>query len=482
MLLGREMTNQEMPDNQTKEQNVEFVEKSLYEKHRKVYARAISGKFNNLRWLLVFLTQAIFYIGPWIQWGGRQALLLDLVERKFYIFGLVLWPQDVIYLSVILLLSAFALFLFTAVAGRLFCGYACPQTVYTEIFMWIENKIEGDRNARIKLDQAPMSAAKLRIKATKFFLWGIVSFWTGVTFVGYFMPMHELIGDLVNLTISGWSAFWVFFYGAFCFLQAGFMREQVCKYMCPYARFQSVMFDPDTLIVTYEEARGEPRGPRRKSDDLKAKGLGDCVDCKVCVQVCPTGIDIRNGLQYECIGCGLCIDACNEIMAKMDYAPGLIRYDTENSVNKHYTSKEMLRHVMRPRIMLYTGILLVISAIFVYSLSTRIPLRVDVLRDRGVMTREVGDGLTENVYLLHIMNMQDSVRTFSVKPEGMDKIRLDGADTFKVEPLGNLTQPINVRVPSDVGNPGANQIRFIIEDVENPSIKLDEKSTFIQPK
>ncbi len=476
------MTNQEMPDKQPKEQSVEFVEKSLYEKHRKVYARATSGKFNNLRWLLVFITQAIFYIGPWIQWGGRQALLLDLVERKFYIFGLVLWPQDVIYLSVILLLSAFALFLFTAVAGRLFCGYACPQTVYTEIFMWIENKIEGDRNARIKLDQAPMSATKLRIKATKFFLWGIVSFWTGVTFVGYFMPMHALIGDLVNLTISGWSAFWVFFYAAFCFLQAGFMREQVCKYMCPYARFQSVMFDPDTLIVTYEEARGEPRGPRRKTDDLKEKGLGDCVDCKVCVQVCPTGIDIRNGLQYECIGCGLCIDACNEIMAKMDYQPGLIRYDTENSVNKHYTSKEMLRHVMRPRIMLYTGILLVISAIFVYSLSTRIPLRVDVLRDRGVMTREVGDGLTENVYLLHIMNMQDSVRTFSVKPEGMDNIRLDGADTFKVEALGNLTQPINVRVPSDVGNPGANQIRFIIEDVENPSIKLDEKSTFIQPK
>ena len=476
------MTNQEMPDKQTNEQNVEFVEKSLYEKHRKVYARETSGKFNKLRWLLVFLTQAIFYIGPWLQWGGRQALLLDLVERKFYIFGLVLWPQDVIYLSVILLLSAFALFLFTAVAGRLFCGYACPQTVYTEIFMWIENKIEGDRNTRIKLDQAPMSATKLRIKATKFFLWGIVSFWTGVTFVGYFMPMHVLIGDLVNLTISGWSAFWVFFYAAFCFLQAGFMREQVCKYMCPYARFQSVMFDPDTLIVTYEEARGEPRGPRRKSDDLQAKGLGDCVDCKVCVQVCPTGIDIRNGLQYECIGCGLCIDACNEIMAKMDYQPGLIRYDTENSINKHYTSKEMLRHIMRPRIMLYMGILLVITAIFAYSLSTRIPLRVDVLRDRGVMTREVGDGQTENVYILHIMNMQDEARTFTVKPEGLDNIRLDGADTFKVEPLGNLTQPINVRVPADVGNPGANQIRFIIEDTQNSSIKLDEKTTFIQPK
>ena len=471
-----------MTERTEKEVSQDQVDISLYAKHKKVYARAIAGKFNTLRWFFVFLTQVIFYLGPWLQWNGRQALLLNLDERKFYIFDLILWPQDVIYLSVILLLSAFALFLFTAVAGRLFCGYACPQTVYTEIFMWIENKIEGDRNARIKLDQSPMSAKKFRIKSTKFFLWGILSFWTGVTFVGYFMPMHELIGDLLNLTISGWSAFWVFFYSAFCFLQAGFMREQVCKYMCPYARFQGVMFDPDTLIVTYEEARGEPRGPRRKSDDLSEKGLGDCVDCKVCVQVCPTGIDIRKGLQYECIGCGLCIDACNEIMAKMDYQPGLIRYDTENSINKHYTSKEMLRHVMRPRIMLYTGILLVITAIFVYSLSTRIPLRVDVLRDRGVMTREVGDGLTENVYILHIMNMQDSVRTYSVKAEGLPGIRVDGQDSFKVEPLGNLTQPINVRAPADVGAPGANQIRFLIVDSENASIHLDEKSTFIQPK
>ncbi|MGV0953613.1 MAG: cytochrome c oxidase accessory protein CcoG [Fluviibacter sp.] len=475
------MTTPETKSKAVPEAKIEIVEKSLYEKHRKVYARATSGKFNSLRWIFVLLTQVIFYVTPWLQWNNRQALLFDLAERKFYIFGLILWPQDVIYLSVILLLSAFGLFLFTAVAGRLFCGYACPQTVYTEIFMWIENKIEGDRNARIKLDKSSMSARKLRLKATKFFLWGVLSFWTGVTFVGYFMPIHDLMGDLITLTISGWSAFWVFFYGAFCFLQAGFMREQVCKYMCPYARFQGVMFDPDTLIVTYDEARGEPRGARRKTDDSQTKGLGDCVDCKVCVQVCPTGIDIRNGLQYECIGCGLCIDACNDIMAKMDYPPGLIRYATENSVGKHYTSKEMLRHVMRPRIMLYTGILLLIAAAFVYSLSTRIPLRVDVLRDRGVMSREVGDGLTENVYLLHVMNMQDTARTFKVTPEGMAGIRLDGTDTFKVEALGNMTQPINVRVASDIGHPGANQIRFVIVDTQNPDIQRDEKSTFIQP-
>ncbi len=475
------MTTPETKSKAVPEAKIEIVEKSLYEKHRKVYARATSGKFNSLRWIFVLLTQVIFYVTPWLQWNNRQALLFDLAERKFYIFGLILWPQDVIYLSVILLLSAFGLFLFTAVAGRLFCGYACPQTVYTEIFMWIENKIEGDRNARIKLDKSSMSARKLRLKATKFFLWGVLSFWTGVTFVGYFMPIHDLMGDLITLTISGWSAFWVFFYGAFCFLQAGFMREQVCKYMCPYARFQGVMFDPDTLIVTYDEARGEPRGARRKTDDSQTKGLGDCVDCKVCVQVCPTGIDIRNGLQYECIGCGLCIDACNDIMAKMDYPPGLIRYATENSVGKHYTSKEMLRHVMRPRIMLYTGILLLIAAAFVYSLSTRIPLRVDVLRDRGVMSREVGDGLTENVYLLHVMNMQDTARTFKVTPEGMAGIRLDGTDTFKVEALGNMTQPINVRVASDIGHPGANQIRFVIVDTQSPDIQRDEKSTFIQP-
>ena len=287
------------PEQQSQpEAKVEVVEQELYAKHKKVYARETPGKFNNLRWALVFLTQIIFYFGPWLQWNGRQALLFDLAERKFYLFGLVLWPQDVIYLSVLLLLSAFGLFLFTAVAGRLFCGYACPQTVYTEIFMWIENRIEGDRNARIKLDQSPMTATKFRIKSSKFMLWGILSLWTGITFVGYFMPMRDLMHDLLTLTISGWSAFWVFFYSAFCFLQAGFMREQVCKYMCPYARFQGVMFDPDTLIVTYDEGRGEPRGPRRKTDDLKAKGLGECVDCKVCVQVCPTGIDIRKGLQY----------------------------------------------------------------------------------------------------------------------------------------------------------------------------------------
>ncbi len=470
------------PEQQSQpEAKVEVVEQELYAKHKKVYARETPGKFNNLRWALVFLTQIIFYFGPWLQWNGRQALLFDLAERKFYLFGLVLWPQDVIYLSVLLLLSAFGLFLFTAVAGRLFCGYACPQTVYTEIFMWIENRIEGDRNARIKLDQSPMTATKFRIKSSKFMLWGILSLWTGITFVGYFMPMRDLMHDLLTLTISGWSAFWVFFYSAFCFLQAGFMREQVCKYMCPYARFQGVMFDPDTLIVTYDEGRGEPRGPRRKTDDLKAKGLGECVDCKVCVQVCPTGIDIRKGLQYECIGCGLCIDACNEIMAKMDYPPGLIRYATENSVAKHYTGNEMLRHVFRPRIMLYTGILLVILAAFIYSLGTRIPLRVDVLRDRGVMSREVADGLTENVYLLHVMNMQDTVRTFTVTPEGMPGIRMDGQSSFEVQPLENLTQPINVRVPAGEGKPGANPITFVIVDTQNPDVRRDEKSTFIQP-
>jgi cytochrome c oxidase accessory protein FixG len=468
---------------QTPKQSTEadFVEQSLYAKHKKVYARETAGKFNTLRWYFVLLTQVIFYVSPWLQWNGRQALLFDLAERKFYLFGLVLWPQDVIYLSVILLLSAFGLFLFTAVAGRLFCGYACPQTVYTEMFMWIENKLEGDRNARIKLDQAPMSGRKFRIKTSKFLLWGVLSLWTGITFVGYFMPMRDLMHDLVTLTISGWSAFWVFFYSAFCFLQAGFMREQVCKYMCPYARFQGVMFDPDTLIVTYDAARGEARGPRRKTDDVKAKGLGDCVDCKVCVQVCPTGIDIRNGLQYECIGCGLCIDACNDIMQKMDYPPGLIRYATENSVSKQYTSQQMMKHIMRPRIMLYTGILLVITAIFVYSLSTRIPMRVDVLRDRGVMTREVGDGLTENVYLLHIMNMQDTDRSFTVKAEGLEGIRMDGQDTFTVQALQNMTQPINVRVPAGEGKPGANPINFVIVDTLNPDIRRDEKSTFIQP-
>ena len=275
----------------------EAIEISLFEEAKKIYPRSTSGVFAYWRIALVIITQLVFYGGPWLQWNGRQAILFDVLNRKFYIFGLVLWPQDFVLLAALLMLCAFGLFWWTAIAGRLWCGYACPQTVYTEIFLWIEEWIEGDRPKRIKLDEAPFSLNKLRIKASKHAAWILLSFWTGFTFVGFFTPIHLLWSEMLAFSMGPWESFWVVFYGFATYGNAGFMREQVCKYMCPYARFQSAMFDHDTLIISYDAERGDPRGSRRKNADYKQQGLGDCVNCGICVQVCPTGIDIRDGLQ-----------------------------------------------------------------------------------------------------------------------------------------------------------------------------------------
>jgi len=328
-------------------------EVGLYEASKKIYPRTVRGVFARWRWAMVFLTQLVFYGMPWVEWGGRQVVLFDLAARRFFIFGLVLYPQDLIYLSGLLVISALSLFLFTAVAGRLWCGYACPQTVYTEIFMWVEHRIEGNRTARMRLDAEPMSLEKLVKKWAKHIIWIGIALWTGFTFVGYFTPIRELGMAFLQTQMGSWEVFWVFFYGLATYGNAGFMREQVCKYMCPYARFQSAMFDRDTLIVTYDPARGEPRAPRRKGPDPRTLALGDCIDCGLCVQVCPTGIDIREGLQYECIGCGLCVDACDTVMTKMGYAPRLIRYDTHNGMEGRWSRRQLLRRVLRPRVLVY---------------------------------------------------------------------------------------------------------------------------------
>ena len=400
---------------------IEVVEESLYEIRQKIYARSVSGTFARWRIYFIFLTQILFYGLPWINWNGRQAVLFDLIQRKFYIFGLVLWPQDVIYLTLLLILSALALFLFTAVAGRLFCGYACPQTVYTEIFMWIERQVEGDRFARIRLDgeEWPWSFHKWRIKALKHGLWLIVAGWTGFTFIGYFTPIHELSGAILTLSLGPWQTFWLFFYSFATWGNAGFMREQVCKYMCPYARFQSVMVDKDTFVVTYDKLRGEPKGSRHKTTDVVAEGLGDCVDCSICVQVCPTGIDIRDGLQYMCIGCGACIDACDLVMDKMHYPKGLIRYTTERAMLDHETNQSAMRHILRPRVIFYALFITALSAAFLFSLFTRNPLRVDVMRDRGALAREVDGERIENIYRMQIMNSSEQPMAIKLKVEGL---------------------------------------------------------------
>ena len=454
---------------------------SLFEAHKKIYPRSVSGVFARWRWGFVFLTQLIFYGLPWLEWGQRQAVLFDLTARRFYIFGLVLYPQDFIYLTGILVISALSLFLFTAVAGRLWCGYACPQTVYTEIFLWIERKIEGDRSAHMRRDAEPWSVQKGARKAAKQLAWVSVALWTGFTFVGYFTAIRGLGAQLLGGQLAPWEFFWVFFYSFATYGNAGYMREQVCKYMCPYARFQSAMFDHDTLIVTYDEKRGEPRGARSRKVDPATKGLGACVDCDLCVAVCPTGIDIRKGLQYECIGCGACADVCDTVMDKMGYAPGLVKYSTQNAVKQNWTRQQIVAHVFRPRVLIYTAILTSIVVAMITSLTLRIPFKVDVVRDRGAMARMVEDGLVENVYRLQVMNATEAHQRFKLSVSGWPGLSLASEQDVEVDAAQSRWVAVRVRSPQDDARAGSQPIAFGIESVSGLG-KLSEKSVFLTPR
>jgi cytochrome c oxidase accessory protein FixG len=454
---------------------------SLYASHEKIYPRSVSGYFSNWRWGMVFLTQLAFYGIPWLEWGQRQAVLFDLGARRFYIFGLVLYPQDFIYLAGLLVISALSLFLFTAVAGRLWCGYACPQTVYTEIFLWIEKKVEGDRSARLRRDAQPWSIQRLWRKSAKHFLWLAVALWTGFTFVGYFTPIKELGLEFIQMSMSSWEVFWTFFYGFATYGNAGFMREQVCKHMCPYARFQSAMFDKDTLIVTYDEERGEPRGTRSRKADPLALNLGACVDCTLCVQVCPTGIDIRKGLQYECIACGACADVCDTVMDKMGYEKGLIKYTTQNALSQHWTKSQTLRHVLRPRVLVYTAILAVIVIAMLVSLALRTPFKVDVVRDRGVMARIVAGGKIENVYRLQVMNATETMQRYKITASGLPGLLVASENIVTIGSTESRWVAVRVQAPFDVAAPGSHAMQFEIEALDSTG-HLQEKSVFLIPR
>ena len=454
----------------------------MYAAREEIYPREIQGRYASLRWLFVWLTQALFYGLPWLQWNGRQAVLFDLGARKFYIFGIVLWPQDFIYLAALLIISAYSLFLFTAIFGRVWCGFTCPQTVYTEIFMWIERKIEGNRSARMRLDRQPMSLNKFSRKTAKHLAWGAVALWTGFTFVGYFTPIHVLGDEIAAMALGPWELFWVLFYGFATYGNAGWMREQVCKYMCPYARFQSSMFDKDSLIITYDKERGEPRGARSKSDVDGAKALGDCIDCSMCVQVCPTGIDIRNGLQYECIGCAACVDACNSVMDKIGAPRGLVRYWTDHAAAHRWSSAEILRHAFRPRVLIYSAVLLVIVAVFFGTLFARTPLKMDVIRDRGSMGREVENGMIENVYRLQVMNTEETAHRYKISVSGIDTIKLQGKDEVELGATESRGVPVNVRVDEGHGNKGSNKIWFTITAIDEPGVEVKEKAVFFIPR
>ncbi len=456
--------------------------KPVTDPNAKVYPRSTSGLFQKWRVFFVWLTQAIFYGLCWLPWNGRQAVLFDLDLRRFYIFDLVLWPQDTIYLAILLLLSALALFLFTAVAGRLWCGYTCPQTVYTEIFLWVEKWVEGDRPQRIKLDAAPASPQKLAKKTLKHTIWLAISLWTGLTFVGYFTPIRDLLTSLAQATIGPWEIFWVLFYSLATYGMAGFLRDHMCKYICPYAQFQFVMFDRDTLIIAYDAERGEPRGTRsKKVSDPRAAGIGDCIDCTLCVQVCPTGIDIRDGLQLECIGCAACIDVCDQVMDKMNYPRGLIRYSTENAVERHYDRPEIVRRAFRPRTLVYLTAFLLLSGATTWSLYTKAPLKIGIQKDRTILYRESDDGAIENTYQMHLTNASEQLRTYRIEVSGIPGIRVAGQNTASVPAAAMENLSLAVKVdPGTVGS-GSHAIIFAITDEENPATRIDQKASFWMP-
>ena len=412
----------------------------LYVAQEKIYPREVTGRFARLRVLSVWGLLGIYYLLPWFNWNDRQAVLFDLPARKFFIFGLVFWPQDFIFLALLLIIAALALFFFTAIGGRLWCGYACPQTVWTETFLWMERYAEGDRTARQRLDRGPWDANKLARKSAKQFMWVSFALWTGFTFVGFFSPIRTLGQGVMTLSLGPWETFWILFYAFATYGNAGYLREQVCKYMCPYARFQSAMFDKDTLIITYDGERGEPRGARKRNTNPREQGLGDCIDCTWCVQVCPTGIDIRQGLQIECIACAACIDACDDVMDKMGSPRGLIRYTTEHALHHEPT------RLLRPRVLIYGGLLGALVIGFVVAIALRSPVSLDVLRDRNTLYRLTDDGNVDNVYTLRILNKSESEQRFRIEAHGASALMLIPADReYRVASGDVYSLPLRVR-------------------------------------
>jgi len=457
----------------TSDNGIRYV--NLYESEGKVYTRRISGFYQKLRRYTGLPLIAGFALMPWLSIEGRPAMLFDLGERKFHILWITFWPHDAFYLAWLLMIAAFALFTVTVLVGRVWCGFTCPQTVWTQMFIWAEHFFQGDRNKRIKLDAQPWNAEKILRKGATQGFWILLALISALTFVGYFFPIRQLIYDLATFQSSIGPVFWVLFFTGATYTNAGFMREQVCKYMCPYARFQSVMYDKDTLTVFYNYKRGEKRGPRKPDEDYKAKGLGDCIDCNWCVQVCPVDIDIRDGLQAECIDCGLCVDACNAVMDKMQYPRGLISFTTEDAIEQGYT------RVFRPRLLGYAAVLLTLFSVFVYSLATRVPLGFEVLRDRGARMYRVAGEDIQNVYTLKINNMDRGSHIYDVSVSGDYPFEIQGYRALPVEEGEIFAIPIRVVVPRSELKEVKTTITLQVQARDNPEVRAQHSTSFIGP-
>ncbi|CAI8831953.1 cytochrome c oxidase accessory protein CcoG [Pseudomonas chlororaphis] len=439
-----------------------------------IHTRSFTGLFRTLRMSGAGFLFLLFFGTVWLNWGGRQAVLWDLAESKFHIFGATFWPQDFILLSALLIICAFGLFAITVFAGRVWCGYTCPQSSWTWLFMWCEKITEGERNQRIKLQAAPWNLNKLIRRSAKHTLWLAISLLTGLTFVGYFTPIRPLAEELLTLQIGGVSLFWVLFFTGATYLNAGWLREAVCMHMCPYARFQSVMFDKDTLTISYDPARGEIRGPRKRGVKPTDIGLGDCIDCQLCVQVCPTGIDIRDGLQMECIGCAACIDACDSIMDKMGYARGLISYTSEHQLQGGKT------HLLRPRLIGYSAVLLVMIGALALALVERPMVSLDVSKDRGLF-RENSLGQIENIYSLKIINKTQQRQDYRLQLVDGDGFQLQGKSEISLAAGEIVDLPVSVAMIADKPQSSSQELSFKVVDADQPEIYSVAKSRFVAP-
>lgn len=439
----------------------------------KIYPRSVSGRFRSIRWTVSTALLGLFFLLPWIKVNGRQALLFDIPGRKFYVFNTIFWPQEVYYLAILLIFLVVALFAFTAVAGRLWCGYACPQTVFTDIFMKIERMIEGDRAERMRLDRGGFSAGKLLRKAIKHGAWLAFSFATAFAFVSYFIPPAELLERIVTLNLTGSNLFWLGLFTFTTYGDCGFLRELICMVPCPYGRFQSALFDADTLIIGYDPRRGEPRGHIRKGVDRKA---GDCVDCSLCVQVCPTGIDIRDGLQYECIACAQCIDACNSVMRKVGSPEGLIRYGSLRSIAGGSS------RVLRPRVIAYAISITLLLVTMGYKLNARVPLDIEVLRDRASLYTASADGSISNIYTIKAMNMDTRDHRYMISASGIPEAEIVVGNNPIAVKSGEVYQtPLVLTVKGGKMGERVSRFDFVIEDVDNPQVTAKRQSTFLVP-
>lgn len=422
----------------------ETKKSSLYAAYQKVYPKEVKGTFRNLKWIAMIVLLGIYFIGPWIPWSRAgsapdQAILMDLAGRRGYFFWVEIWPQEVYYLTGVLILGAIGLFFVTALLGRVWCGFTCIQTVFTDLFVWVEKKLEGDRNKRMKFDKGRMTSRKLGIKTLKIGIWAAISIATAWTWMIYFNPAWETSVDIATGDASMGIYGFLAIIAGITFLLAGFAREQVCIYMCPWPRFQAAMFDEDSLVVTYEKWRGEPRGYAKKGEGFENRG--HCVDCTLCVQVCPTGIDIRNGSQLACIGCGLCIDACNSVMDRFNLPRELITYDSTNNQVARAKGEPTRKRFVRPRTITYAVIMVAVLGVMVYGLSTRATTEINILHERSPLYVPLSDGQIRNGYTFKVLNMQPGEQTYTLSTTGIENATMTVVG-YAEEPVESAQLPV----------------------------------------